>query len=76
MTADDRGSFYLASDYGSEEPPATPLLETNVHQYMFNHFLTNPGGQEAKVTLEAGKSYYMEAYHINYGWTGFFNLAV
>jgi len=28
------------------------------------------------VTLEAGKSYYLEAYHINYGSTGFFDLEV
>ena len=43
---------------------------------MFYPFLTNPGGHEATVELEAGKSYYMEAYQINYGSTGFFDLAV
>ena len=74
--ADDKFSFYLASNYGSQEPPATPLLETTAHQYIFNPFITNRVGHSATVTLEAGKSYYMEAYHLNTGNTGFFNLAV
>jgi len=43
---------------------------------MFLPFKTNPSGHTASVTLEAGKSYYIEAYHINYGGSGFFNLAV
>ena len=43
---------------------------------MMTPFLTNPGGHEATVELQAGKSYYMQAYHINYGSTGFFDLAV
>lgn len=31
---------------------------------------------EATVTLSAGQSYYFQAYHINWGYAGYFNLAV
>ena len=75
-TADDKFAFYLATTYGSNELPATPLLETSNYQYWFYPFLTNPSGSEATVDLEAGKSYYMEAFHFNYDSVGFFNLAV
>ena len=75
-TADDRFAFYLATTYGSAEPPTSPLLETSIHQYMNYPFLTNPSGHEATVSLVAGQSYYCEFYQINYGSTGFANLAV
>lgn len=75
-TADDVFSFYIASNYGSEEPPATPLLQTTYHQYLEYPFINSPPGHVGTVTLEAGKSYYIEAYHIDGGGTGFFDLAV
>ena len=35
VTADDKAALYIQTTYGSVEAPTTPLLETNIHQYMF-----------------------------------------
>lgn len=75
-TADDQFSLYLAADYGSTELPTSPLIQSTTAQIMDSFYLIDIVTAEADINLLSGKSYYLEAYHINFGGTGFFDLEV
>jgi hypothetical protein len=75
-SADDYFRFYLATTYGSTELPANPLLEGTIYQRMFSYYWRNTPNTEATVQLQGGKSYYLEAYHIDLGGVGFMNMEV
>lgn len=74
---DDVFSFYISSVPGSTELPTDPLIFTNGAQsgwnnYYFSDSLTGEGN----ITLAAGKSYYIEVFHIKYSGSGYFKLSV
>lgn len=75
-TADDAFSFYLATVTGSTELPASPLLYSNGAQYWNDFYMNSRPNAMATVTLQAGMSYYFEAYHINWMGTGNFRIDV
>lgn len=75
--ADDFFAFYISSTYGSTDLPAAPLIYSNNHQLNWNNFYYDDSQYgEASVTLIAGKSYYIEAYHINNAGGGYFKVEV
>lgn len=75
--ADDYFAFYISPTFGSTDVPASPLIYSNNHQQSWGNFYfdDSPHG-EGSITLEAGKSYYIEAYHINYVGGGYFKVEV
>jgi hypothetical protein len=76
-TADDSFRVYLAANYGTKEEAATPLIYSNTVQTEFGFYKNEVASARASVDLEAGKSYYLEAFHLDTGGsTGFFHLAV
>jgi hypothetical protein len=72
--ADDSFAVFLASPYGSAEPAVAPLIYSDSVQNS-NYYLSYKASGDANVTLQAGKSYYMEVYHINLGGTGFLRVS-
>ena len=56
---DDLVALYLTSNYGSAEPSTTRLLYSAYHQIIDNFWINDQPTAEAKITLEAGKSYYL-----------------
>lgn len=75
--ADDYFAFYISTTYGSTDLPATPLIYSNNHQKSWNNFYYDDSQfGEASVTLTAGMSYYIEAYHINTQGGGYFKVDV
>jgi hypothetical protein len=76
-TADDSFRVYLASDYGTKQEATTPLIYSDTAQIFNGFFKMDVPTASASVPLEAGKSYYIEAYHLDSsGGNGFFDLAV
>lgn len=75
--ADNIFSFYISTMVGLSEPPALPLISSSTNQAVWsNYYYDDTATSEAQVTLTAGKSYYIEAYHINYASTGYFRIEV
>jgi len=74
--ADDVFSLYLATTTGSTELPLTPLIYSNSWQQDTDFFINDIPSAEGSATLVGGQSYYLEAYHINYGSGGTFRLVV
>jgi hypothetical protein len=78
-SGDDIFRVYLDTTYGSADPSTltTPLIYSSTVQSFMNYFAKDVPTSQASVTLLAGKSYYLEAYHMDTGaGTGFFELAV
>lgn len=75
-TADDDFAMYLSADYGSVSAPASPLIYSNTYSKLFEFYTYDVATGEGSIDLTAGKSYYMEAYHINTGSTGNFDISV
>lgn len=72
--ADDSFSVYLQDEiYGSAEA-GKPLIYSISYQNE-NFYLAYTSSAENSVTLSAGKSYYIEVYHINLGGSGFLRVA-
>ena len=60
-------AMYISSTYGSAKPPSTPLITSTSSQYDYkNFFYENKASAVGSITLEANKSYYLEAYHVSY----------
>jgi len=77
--ADDQFRVYLDHTYGSVDPASltTPLISSSTVQTFMDYFNKDVPSSQASIELEAGKSYYLEAYHMDTGaGTGFFELAV
>lgn len=75
--ADDYFAVYISSTYGSTDPPADPLIFSNKYQPYWNDFYADDSpNAEANVSLVGGKSYYLEAYHINHAGGGYFKVEV
>lgn len=74
--ADDYFAFYISDDYGSTGTIAAPLIYSNIWQLFWQFYDKEVNTAEATKDLVAGKSYYIEAYNINGGGAGFFDLAV
>jgi hypothetical protein len=81
--ADDTFAVYLSTDvYGSTVSfaNATPIAFSDSFQSITtypNYYQTDyPSAESAYYTLEAGKQYYMEAYHVNTGGSAKFSLSV
>lgn len=75
-TSDDAFSFYLANATGSVELPATPLISSDSYQLWNDFYAIHRPTASATVALQEGMSYYLEAYHINWGGTGNFRIEV
>lgn len=73
--ADDSFRVYLATTYGSTELPTDPLIYSNTHQYMYYPFANDISTSVANASLEAGKSYNIEVYHINSGSYGYVDIS-
>jgi len=70
---------FFATVEGSTELPSTPIIQTSLNHWTWNSFyLQNEFSTTAEktLTLNAGKSYYLEIYHINYAGAGFVRLEV
>ena len=76
--ADDKFALYLSTDYGSADNSSlsTPLIQNSYAQYMDYPFLMDIPSTYSTIDLEAGKSYYLEAYHVNSAGSGFFEISV
>lgn len=73
--ADNIFSFFISTVVGSTEISATPFISSsNVQTDWTDYYMDDVAGSEASVTLTAGSSYYIEAYHMNYGSTGYFRI--
>lgn len=73
--ADDAFSFYISSVAGSTEISNTPLISSSsVQTYWSDFYYDDVAGSEAAVTLTAGMSYYIEAYHMNFAGAGYFRI--
>ena len=76
-SADDSFSFFISDDYGTASIPASPLIySTSTTQDEDNIYVANHSTTSASKNLEAGKYYYVEAYHVNGAGTGFFKIHV
>jgi hypothetical protein len=76
-TADDQFSFYIGSTHGSTDLPAAPLISSTKNQPYWNNFYIDDSPlAEANVSLTAGLSYYIEAYHVNNAGGGYFKIDV
>lgn len=79
--ADDSFAVYLNTEnYGSKESLTEPIIYsdnfTPEDRYP-NYYRTDyPNFESTPVALEAGRHYYMEAYHVNSGGPAFFSLSV
>ena len=80
--ADDYFSVYLSKTYGSKVSfvNATPIAFSSAYQSnsLYPNYYINdyPSAESAYTTMEAGKQYYMEVYHVNNGGVGRFSLSV
>ncbi len=75
--ADDYFSFYISPTHGSTDLPASPLIYSNKNQVSWSNFYYDDSATaEGSISLTAGMSYYIEAYHINTVGGGYFKLNV
>jgi hypothetical protein len=76
-TADDQFAFYISNVTGSAQLPLnnTPLIYADTYQINWNNFYIDDSSYaEATLSLAAGQSYYIEAYHINNVGGGYFKI--
>ena len=77
---DDNFGLYISEEYGSVSVPATPYIYEDSYtprSNAYNLFITNHTtafGEE--IAFEAGRYYYMEAYHLNTGGEGYMKIQV
>jgi hypothetical protein len=73
----DTFAMYFSTSYGTtNQPAASPLIYSNTDQNMFNFYSPYVASAENTVSLEAGKSYYIEVYHLNFWGTGSLKVSV
>ena len=76
--ADDNFGLYISDEYGSKSLNSNPIIYSDSYSsyddnyYIFNQTTALGSG----ITLEAGKYYYMELYHINSAGDGFVKISV
>jgi hypothetical protein len=73
--SDDYFAFYMAPTFGSVDVPSSPLIYSNNYQSSWtNFYLNDEATAEASISLTAGNSYYIEAYHLNKLTGGYFKI--
>ena len=64
-------ALYISPTYGSVKAPSSPLIYSSHYQQTYaNFFYDNKDTASGSITLEANRSYYLEAYHIAYSYSG------
>ncbi|MDI9400903.1 MAG: PA14 domain-containing protein [Limisphaerales bacterium] len=76
VSADNDGQFYLSSDSSPENLSSEPLCLVAGHNCTANRVYDKyPTQKSVPIELSAGKSYYFEGYHCDYGYDSNFSVA-
>lgn len=75
-SSDDFYYWFLATSPRSMVLPQTPFISSAFYQRTESFYLSDIPTAENTVYLEAGQSYYLEIYQINYGGPSYFRAVV